>query len=73
MKIVEKPEDFPRGEVGSSGYYGGDENWKFTVSGLDLCDIEGEIQSWDTAFVQTQLFENAGTPEYDVANITNVE
>ncbi|MBN1796948.1 MAG: hypothetical protein JW822_00105 [Spirochaetales bacterium] len=73
LVIVEKPEDHPRGEVGASGYYGGDEHWTFTVTGMDLCDVDGTIQSWSNDIIPVQLAEIGATPEFDIANLANVE
>ncbi|MBN1796947.1 MAG: outer membrane beta-barrel protein [Spirochaetales bacterium] len=69
LVVVEKPEDHPRGEVGAGGYYGGDEHWTFTVTGMDMCDISGTIESWSNDIIPVQLFEIPGG-DYDIANLT---
>jgi len=70
LVIIEKPEDHPRGEVGTGGYFGGDEHWTFTVTGMDLCDISGTIESWSNDIIPVQLFEIGATLEFDIANLT---
>ena len=67
LKITEKPAAFPGGTFTGSGT----DIWSLTVASLSAgSDPAGEITSWDNSFTPAQLFENGGTPEYDIAHLT---
>ncbi|MBN1796945.1 MAG: hypothetical protein JW822_00090 [Spirochaetales bacterium] len=65
-----KPVDPPRG--GFEGLPA--DTWRIRITGLQAdSDIQGVVTSWDNNFVPGLLSEDAATPDYDIAHITEIE